>query len=89
MIIFFNLEGRGNDGCDERGNTGLGREKMHSVSTFFLSFFISEDILMGFDYRSFFEYEALLHSSISRAFHHVGNRTGTSNSSHPSYSFDP
>lgn len=42
----------------------------------FLSFFISEDKRIGFDYRSFLKYEPLLHSSFSRAFHHVGNRTG-------------
>lgn len=66
--MIYSLVWGGNDDCDERGNTGLGREKMHSVSTFFLSFFISEDILVGFDYGSFFEYEPLLHSSFSRAF---------------------
>lgn len=27
---------------------------------------------MGFDYRSFFEYEALIHPSFSRGFRHVG-----------------
>lgn len=71
--IFFSLGG--NDGCDERGNTGLGREKCIALVFFFI-FFISEDIRMGFDYRPFFEQEPLLHPSFSRAFHHVGNRTG-------------
>lgn len=35
--MFFGLGG--NDDRDERGNTGLGREKMHSVSTFHLFLF--------------------------------------------------
>lgn len=34
---------------------------------FLFYLFISEDIRMGFDYRSFFEQEPLLHSSFSRA----------------------
>lgn len=62
------LEGRGNDGCDEPEETQDLVVKKCIALVFFLSFFISEDILVGFDYRSFFEYEPLLHSSFLRAF---------------------
>lgn len=66
--IFFILEGRGNDGCDEPEETqDLVVKKCIALVLFFI-FFISEDIRMGFDYRSFFEYEPLLHPSFPRAF---------------------
>lgn len=68
MIIFFSLGGRGNDGCDEPEETQDLVVKKCIALVLFLSFFISEDILVGFDYRSVFEYEPLLHSRFSRAF---------------------
>lgn len=66
--IFFSLEGRGNDGCDEPEETQDLVVKKCIALVLFLSFSISEDILVGFDCRSFFEYEAVLHSSFSRTF---------------------
>lgn len=68
MIFFSSLEGRGNDGCDEPEETQDLVVKKCIALLPFLSFFISEDKRIGFDYRSFLKYEPILHSSFSRAF---------------------
>lgn len=69
--IFFSLGGGGGGGgmmaAMREETQDFGREKCIALLPF-LSFFISEDIRMGFDCRSFFEYEALLQPSFSRAF---------------------